>query len=205
MRATQIFVGEKPCRSDQNRRSKPFFIGRVAREISREVKRVGRESRLSSEPFVRKLNDGLPESAPSSTALPTPCLDGRWSRRIQGAENALMADKAGLQGKLSDFDRTGERWLELTRNWIITGNKAEKLAAGENYASMRDFLRELGSNPKIQNSLLAFTLKNPFDYLYDLRTQNRGVAAAIVENSGNVDRTGFEPVTSSLQMRRSTN
>ena len=65
----------------------------------------------------------------------------------------------------------------------MTGNKAEKLAAGENYASMRDFLRELGSNPKIQNSLLTLTLKNPFDYLYDLRTQNRGVAAAVVENS----------------------
>jgi len=35
----------------------------------------------------------------------------------------------------------------------------------------------------IQNSLFTLALKNPFDYLYDLRTQNRGVAAAVVENS----------------------
>ena len=118
------------------------------------------------------------------TQITDAMLDGSVEpQEFKERKNALMAAKAGLQGKLSDFDRTGERWLELTRNWIMTGNKAEKLAAGENYAPMRDFLRELGSNPKIHNSLLTLTLKNPFDYLYDLRTQNRGVAAAVVENS----------------------
>jgi len=142
------------------------------------------ESRRSSEPFVRKLNDGIAGVRAKLDRLTDAMLDGSVEpQEFKELKNTLMATKADLQGKLSDFDRTGERWLELTRNWIMSGNKAEKLAAGENYVSMRDFLRELGSNPKIHNSLLTLTLKNPFSYLYDLRTQNRGVAAAVVENS----------------------
>ena len=142
------------------------------------------EERHSSDPFVHDLKAKITENKAKLDRLTDAMLDGSLdAQEFKDRKNVLMAEKADLQGKLAEFERTGSRWVELTRNWIMTGNTAENICAGENYASMRNFLRDVGSNPKIQNSLFTLALKNPFGYLYDWRTQNRGVAAAVVENS----------------------
>jgi len=46
----------------------------------------------------------------------------------QQTKNALTAEKKTLEEKLADFERKGNRWLELTRNWILEANQAKNLA-----------------------------------------------------------------------------
>jgi hypothetical protein len=142
------------------------------------------EARHSSDPFVQGLKTRLAETKIKIDRLADGYLEGSFNaQEFKDKKNALMGEKADLQGKLTDFERTGERWVELTRNWILTGNTAQNICAGENPAEMRNFLRNIGSNPKIQNSFLTLALKNPFDYLYDLRTQSRAISAAACGNS----------------------
>ncbi len=118
------------------------------------------EDRRSSDPFVHDLKAKIAENKAKLERLTDAMLDGSLDvQEFRDRKNVLMAEKADLQGKLAEFERTGSRWVELTRNWILTGNTAQNICAGENHASMRNFLRDVGSNPKIQNSLFTLALK----------------------------------------------
>ncbi len=153
-----------------------------------------REARHSSDLVAQGLNKELAGVLAKLDRLTDAMLDGSVEpQEFKERKNALMARKADLQGKLSALTRTGDRWLELTRNWILTGNAAQNLAAGDNYAEMRNFLRNIGSNPQIHNSLLTLAPKNPFDYLYDLRTQNRARGAAALRDSELWTRGELDP------------
>ena len=66
----------------------------------------------------------------------------------QERKNQLVGQKADLQGKLSAFQQTGNNWLELTRNWILTANTAVNLASGENFPEMKGFLKKNRLEPK---------------------------------------------------------
>ena len=50
-----------------------------------------------------------------------------------------------VEEKLSDFERTGNRRLELMRNWILEANQALNPVKQENLPEMRDFLAAIGS------------------------------------------------------------
>ena len=58
-----------------------------------------------------------------------------------------MAEKKTKEEKLFDFERKGNRWLELSRNWILESNQAANLALTDDYAEMKNFLKKIGSNP----------------------------------------------------------
>ena len=70
-------------------------------------------------------------------------------------KNALMSEKKTLEEKLSDFERKGNQWLELMRNWILEANQAENLIKAENLSGMKDFLVDIGSNRRIAAGILA--------------------------------------------------
>ena len=42
-------------------------------------------------------------------------------------KNALTAEKRTLEEKLSDFERNGNHWLGLMRNWILEANQVGNL------------------------------------------------------------------------------
>jgi len=58
----------------------------------------------------------------------------------QQTKNALMAEKKTKEEKLSDFERKGNHWLELTRNWILEANQAKNLALQDNFSEMKNYL-----------------------------------------------------------------
>ena len=74
-------------------------------------------------------------------------------------KNALTAEKRTLEEKLSDFERKGNHWLELMRNWIIEANQAENLSKQENPSRMRDFLVSIGSNRRLLHIPWSFGCK----------------------------------------------
>ena len=83
----------------------------------------------------------------------------------QQTKNALMAEKKTKEEKLSDFERKGNHWLELTRNWIIEANQAKNIVCQENFSEMKNFLKTVGSNRQISVRTLAVDFKIPWQML----------------------------------------
>ncbi len=109
----------------------------------------------------------------------------------QERKNILMAEKKTIEEKLSDFERKGNHWLELMRNWIIEANQAENLSKQENPSRMRDFLVSIGSNRRLAAGVLSVSFKKPWDYLAELRAEGRSPEAHTFANSGMWRRPGL--------------
>ena len=82
---------------------------------------------------------------------------------FQLKKNSLMAEKKDIEEKSSDFERKGNHWLELTRNWIIEANQAKKFALQENFSEMKNFLQKIGSNRRILDQRLFVDFKKPWN------------------------------------------
>ena len=101
----------------------------------------------------------------------------------QQTKNALMAKKKTKEEKLSDFERKGNHWLELTRNWILEANQAKNLALQDNFSEMKNYLKKIGSNRRLAAGRLEIDFKKPFDLLAKLPAEARGKAPSEATNS----------------------
>jgi len=103
----------------------------------------------------------------------------------QQTKNALMAEKKTKEEKLSDFERKGNHWLELTRNWILEANQAKNLALQDNFSEMKNYLKKIGSNRRLAAGRLEIDFKKPFDLLAKMPAEARGEAPSEAEHSSN--------------------
>src|SRR3989338_7581830 len=111
----------------------------------------------------------------------------------QQTKNALMAEKKTKEEKLSDFERKGNHWLELTRNWILEANQAKNLALQDNFSSPKNYLKKIGSNRRLAAERLEIDFKKPFDLLAKLPAEARGEAPRAAANSIWWARGGSSP------------
>ena len=72
-----------------------------------------------------------------------------------------MAEKKTKEEKLSDFERKGNRWLELTRNWTLEANQAKNLALQEDFLFPKNLLKKIGSNRRLATGKLVIDFKKP--------------------------------------------
>ena len=93
-----------------------------------------------------------------------------------------MAEKKTKEEKLSDFERKGNHWLELTRNWILEANQAKNLALQDNFSEMKNYLKKIGSNRRLAEGKLAIDFKNPWNYLAEMPAKARGEAPSEATN-----------------------
>jgi len=101
------------------------------------------ENRQTSDLFAQNLKKKIEELKIRISRLTDVYLEGTFElAEFQHKKNALTSEKKTLEGKLSDFERKGNHWLELTRNWIIEANQAQNLALQENFSEMKNFLKK---------------------------------------------------------------
>ena len=100
-------------------------------------------------------------------------------------KNALMAEKRTLEEKLSDFERKGNHWLELMRNWIIEANQTVNLIEQENLGEQKDFLVRIGSNRRVAAGILLAEFKMPWRDLAEIPVRARAFGAGEVNLSSN--------------------
>ena len=93
-----------------------------------------------------------------------------------------MAEKKTIEEKLSDFERKGNHWLELMRNWIIEANQAENLSKQENLSGMKDFLVDIGSNRRLSAGMLLAEFKTPWNFLAETNAEGRSPEATSSAN-----------------------
>ena len=142
------------------------------------------ESRHTSDLFVQNLRNNISAIKEKLERL----TDAYLSEALELAEyqerkNILMAEKKTIEEKLSDFERKGNHWLELMRNWIIEGNQAVNLYKQENPSRMRDFLVSIGSNRRISAGILLAEFKTPWNFLAETNAEGRSPEATSLTNS----------------------
>ena len=122
----------------------------------------------SSKVFAQNLKEKLEKVKRKLNRLMDVYLDEDIEvTEFQQKKNALMDEKKTLEEKLSDFERKGNHWLELTRNWIIEANQSKNIVCRENFSEMKNFLKTVGSNRRISARTLALDFKIPWNFLVE--------------------------------------
>lgn len=157
------------------------------------------ESRHTSDLFAQNLRDQISAIKEKLERLTDAYLaEALELAEYQERKNILMAEKKTLEEKLSDFERKGNHWLELMRNWIIEANQAKNLSKQENLSGARDFLVSIGSNRRLAAGMLAVDFKTPWDFLAETNAEGRSPEATSSANLKwwsilKVVRTHFAP------------
>jgi len=142
-----------------------------------------KENSQSSNLFAQNLKIELSAIKIKIDRLMDGYLEGSFElSEFQEKKNKLMAVKKDIEEKLSDFERKGNHWLELVRNWIIEANQAKNLVLSENFLEMKNFLKTIGSNRRLAEGKLAIDFKNPWNYLAEMPAKARGEAPSEATN-----------------------
>jgi len=122
-------------------------------------------------------------------------LDLQLSETISTKEYAakkqkILNQKIEISEKLKDFERKGNRWLELCKNFILTANQAQIAALRGNFSEKKNFLKKIGSNPLLRERLVFIEYKNPWKLLENSFAEARGEAPS---EAGNANFTNWLP------------
>ena len=145
-----------------------------------------KENRQSSDLFAQNLRIELEKVKTKINRLMDAYLEGDLELpEFQLKKNSLMSEKKDIEEKLSDFERKGSHWLELTRNWIIEANQAKNFALSESFSEMKNFLKKIGSNRRIFDQQLFVDFKKPWNHLYFLPAEARAEGEGEAKNEIN--------------------
>ncbi|MDE2233224.1 MAG: recombinase zinc beta ribbon domain-containing protein, partial [Patescibacteria group bacterium] len=144
------------------------------------------ESRHSSVLFVQNLKNDISVIKTKLERLTDAYLNEALElAEYQERKNVLMSEKKSLEEKLTDFERKGNHWLELMRNWIIEANQAENLIKRENPIEQKDFLVRIGSNRRLAAKKLEMYFKMPWEYFAKTPVRAARFARGEVNSSSN--------------------
>jgi len=145
-----------------------------------------KENSQSSNLFAQNLKTELSAIKIKIDRLMDGYLEGSFELlEFQEKKNKLMAERKDIEEKLSDFERKGNHWLELTRSWILEANQAKNLILSENFLEMKNFLKTIGSNRRLAAGKLAIDFKNPWNYLAEMPAEARGEAPSEANHAVN--------------------
>jgi len=116
--------------------------------------------------FVQNLKNQIKSVEETLDKLLDAHLDSTiTSEEYIGKKQKLLNQKIDFSEKLKDFERKGNRWLELSKQFILDSNQAIIIASEENLEAKRDFLKKIGSNPRLASRSLFLDFKNPWRIL----------------------------------------
>ncbi len=111
--------------------------------------------------FVQKARNELVEIETKLDRLLDLQLDDNLSQAEYTAKkHKLILAKKDLEEIISAFGRKSNNRFELAIAFLKEANQAEKYAQQENPERIRDFLKKIGSNFRIADRTLSFSLKN---------------------------------------------
>ncbi|KKS95361.1 MAG: Recombinase, partial [Candidatus Giovannonibacteria bacterium GW2011_GWB1_43_13] len=120
----------------------------------------------SDELFVQNLKNQIKSVEETLDRLLDAHLDSTiTSEEYIAKKQKLLNQKIDFSEKLKDFERKGNRWLELSKQFILDSSQGIIIASEENLEAKRDFLQKIGSNPRLASRSLLLDFKNPWAIL----------------------------------------
>ncbi len=120
-------------------------------------------------------------------------LDAHLEKTITPEEyttkkNKLLNQKITLDQKLKDFERKGDRTLELTKKFISSAKQATIVSTRDNLEEKRKFFQKLGSNPHLNRREIESTPRGAWRILTDFNSphQSGGHSGGVFSETSSV-------------------
>ncbi len=147
----------------------------------------------SDELFVQNLKNQIKSVEETLDRLLDAHLDSTiTSEEYVAKKQKLLNQKIDFSEKLKDFERKGNRWLELSKQFILDSNQAIIIASEENLEAKRDFLKKIGSNPRLASRSLFLDFKNPWRILAETPVASLCDAPNFGENGDSIFWLGYK-------------
>ncbi len=147
-----------------------------------KVQEWEKEKYHSSEVLAQNLKDKIETIKTRLDRLADAYLDQAIElTEYKEKKNKLIEQKAEFEEKLRDFERKGNHWLELLKNWIYDANQAGNFVKTKNFSAMRNFLKTAGSNRILLGGKLIMNFQKQYELLSNLPPQARRKAPSEAE------------------------
>jgi len=166
-KCSQKFLREEALLEQINNAILKVFIDNETKEkIINRLEELAQEEGKASSSLSRQLQDKLKNFDDKLEALIDLYIAKEiTSEEYQRKKAKLLNEKKDLQDKAGEIENVGGGWLEPTREFVTTCNHASSVAWQGNLAAKRDFLKMLGSNFKIFDRTLSFSIEKPFSLM----------------------------------------
>ena len=201
--------------------------------MDKQITAWEKESISESGSVAQNLKTKLCETKEKLDKLVSLYLDGDIEREIYlERKDLLLRRKAKFEESFKDFGHQRNNWIEPLRSFVSSLKEAVILEKTENYPAWREFFQKIGSNPVIKDKTLSSHWGELYEFTAHAKADwasgslpSPAPTASLVPVSADVslggperfrtaylrivpkakmDPTGLEPVTSTLQMWRST-
>ncbi|OGE77133.1 MAG: hypothetical protein A3A83_04480 [Candidatus Doudnabacteria bacterium RIFCSPLOWO2_01_FULL_48_57] len=114
-------------------------------------------------------------------------LDERLAKTITVEEytakkQKILNHKIENEEKLASFERKGDRWLELLKNFVNTAHQAQIAALQGNFSEKRNSLKRIGSNHVLQDMEVFLAPRKPWNFLAETSAEARSAQAGLAGN-----------------------
>jgi hypothetical protein len=166
-KCSQKFLREEALLEQINNAILKVFIDNdIKNKVICELEKLAQEESKASSSLSRQLQDKL-KSFDDKLEILIDLYIGKeiTSEEYQRKKAKLLNEKKDLQDKAGEIEKAGGGWLEPAREFATTCNQAGSVAWQGNLAQKREFLKMLGSNFKIFDRTLSFTIEKPFSLI----------------------------------------
>lgn len=77
-------------------------------------------------------------------------------------KNELMEEKLVITQRISDFERKGNNWFGLAKEFLLELNSNKIKALKRKYGELSEFVKKMGSNFSLTNKYIDFKLQNKY-------------------------------------------
>ena len=161
-----------------------------------KVQQWEKEKYHSSVVFAQNLKDKIETIKTRLDRLADAYLDQAIElSEYKEKKNKLIEQKAGFEEKLRDFERKGNHWLELLKNWIKVASTLVKIARDSNLQEKKVAAKEIfGSNLRLASRAVRGEPVFPFSAALRAAESIGKIPESLILVGG----TGLEPATSAM-------
>ena len=149
-----------------------------------KVQQWEKEKYHSSVVFAQNLKDKIETIKTRLDRLADAYLDQAIEfSEYKGKKNKLIEQKAEFEEKLRDFERKGNHWLELLKNWIIDANQAGNFVKTKNFSAMRNFSKTAVLGRILLGGKLKINFEKQYNLLWNVPAEARATGEGEAFNS----------------------
>jgi len=159
-----------------------------------QIKKWRNEKEQSTESLIKLPKEELRKTENKISKLLDAHLEGLLEAdEYHNKKSELIEKKLTLKQKIAQAGQKGNSWLELLENWICEVNQVQNLFSRNNLREKGEFLRKIGSNPKILDGKIVFEPLGVWKTYLNLfsREQNCIQFFAAEPRSGEAERLTF--------------